>query len=173
MHVNDFHATRLHLFGLDHDDPDLFFVGRADGDIIGVTITNTLPANEIVLQFFAIQNGDAYGSPLVTCVFGNSYAQGLCDGADSPTGIPDLSTVIYGLSHLFQGGPAPPCRVACDVNGDGSFDLSDMIFLLGFLFQGSAAPPLWTDQDGDMDVDPTCIRAGPEDSCATSHSFCE
>ncbi len=44
------------------------------------------------------------------------------------------------LSHLFGGGPQPPCLQAADTNDDGSVNLTDAIYLLNFLFTNGPAP---------------------------------
>ena len=62
----------------------------------------------------------------------------------------DLSDVIFILTHLFQGGPAPTCVMAADINDDNAVDIADAIAVLGFLFSGAAppAPPFSTDKTG-------------------------
>ena len=53
----------------------------------------------------------------------------------------DISDVMYMLSHMMEGGPAPGCIDSTDSNDDGTHDISDMIFLLNYQFQGGAEPP--------------------------------
>jgi hypothetical protein len=47
------------------------------------------------------------------------------------------------LSFLFLGGVAPPCRAACDANGDGQVvgNVTDAVHLLTFNFLGGPPPP--------------------------------
>lgn len=52
----------------------------------------------------------------------------------------DISDPVYILSHVFQGGPIPPCLDASDANNDTRLDISDAIWLLNFLFNGGPQP---------------------------------
>ncbi|MEM7260773.1 MAG: proprotein convertase P-domain-containing protein [Planctomycetota bacterium] len=54
----------------------------------------------------------------------------------------NISDGIFLLSHLFAGGPAPPCNSAADTNDDGIVNIGDVIAVLNFLFIPAApAPP--------------------------------
>jgi hypothetical protein len=68
----------------------------------------------------------------------NRFVRGNCN-ADAQV---DISDAVFGLSFLFQGGPAPPCAEACRINDDDSFDISDSVYLLTHLFGGGPAPRL-------------------------------
>lgn len=74
-------------------------------------------------------------------------------GDTNGDGFADISDSIYGLSHLFLGGPGPDCDDAADVNDDGAIDISDMIYALSFLFLGGRPPP--APGGGACGVDPT------------------
>src|SRR5690606_37845743 len=100
------------------------------------------------------------------------YVSGLCNGAGDANGKPLMASAIYGLSFLFMGGPAPPCRKACDANRDGAFDLSDVVYVLTYLFLGGPAPRSWIDSGEDGTLDPTCMTAEPGDDCKVGHAFC-
>ena len=149
------------------------------GSATSVEIVGPLTADDtLVLQFFKEIDGGKYGSPFLECgdsigIFDAKYIQGVCDGLPSGVGNPTLSSVIFSVQSLFQGGEAPPCQVACDSNGDQTFNLSDGIYSLGHLFQGGPAPLLWIDSDQDGSRDPTCTSAQAEDDCETGHNFCE
>jgi hypothetical protein len=148
-------------------DPDLIFVTTIAGESTGVTIQGTTtPDQVLVLQFFAGIDGACYGSELLGCVFpgppGNQLIRGVCNGVG---GTPQITSAIFGLGFLFLGTEAPPCREACDVDGNGSVDITDMIFILSFLFSGGPAPPTW---DG---LTPTCERA-PAEQCAVANEVC-
>ncbi|MBI4604464.1 MAG: DUF1028 domain-containing protein [Planctomycetes bacterium] len=68
-----------------------------------------------------------------------AFLRGDCYGDGDSSGVSDA---IYLLAFNFLGGPAPPCRAACDSNGDGdSGGVSDAIHLLAFNFLGGPAPP--------------------------------
>ena len=154
---------------------DLIFVTTIAGSNTEVAIVGPLvPEDTLVLQFFTQVDGGKYGSEFVECGEGDEmrYVQGVCDGQTSGVGNPTLSSVIFSVQNLFQGGDAPPCRVACDSNGDQVFNLSDAIYSLGHLFQAGPAPLLWIDSDQDGSADPTCTKAQVEDDCETGHDFC-
>jgi hypothetical protein len=62
-------------------------------------------------------------------------------GDANGSGTADLSDAVFVLSYLFNGGPAPSCLEAANVNNDTQLDISDGIALLGYLFLGAPAPP--------------------------------
>lgn len=154
------------------DGASLAFVVREVGTATSITINGTAEADQFVLRFYATIDGGSYASPDIACGSTpptNTYVQGLCTGLGDK---PAISTAVFGLNFLFQGGASPPCAKACDGNGDGQFNLSDMVFVLGYLFLGGPAPPLWDDLDQDGQRDPTCKKALPGDDCAESHETC-
>ncbi len=55
----------------------------------------------------------------------------------------NLADAIFTLRFLFQGGEAPKCLDASDVDDNGSVQVTDAIYLLNYLFQGGASilPP--------------------------------
>jgi hypothetical protein len=53
----------------------------------------------------------------------------------------NITDAIFILGWLFQGGEAPGCEKAADVDDSGHADLTDPIVLLRHLFQGAAPPP--------------------------------
>jgi len=81
----------------------------------------------------------------VTLFVGNQHESPVGDGlirrgdCNSDGGV-DLSDAIFGLHHLFTGGPVPDCAEACEVNSDAASDLSDSVYILSFLFLGGPAP---------------------------------
>ena len=44
------------------------------------------------------------------------------------------------LGFLFQGGKAPVCADAADLDGNGELNINDPVFGLNFLFLGGPAP---------------------------------
>jgi hypothetical protein len=151
----------------------LFAVGLIPGSRTGVDVFGTLATDPIVLQFFVSQGGRCYGSEFVRCVPGTGarsrFIRGLCDGTGE---LPTISSAIYLFNFLFLGGNPPPCRVACDANGDGEVNISDGSYVLNFLFLGASAPPGWVDSDADGRRDPTCVEAAAGEDCAASHAAC-
>lgn len=53
----------------------------------------------------------------------------------------DLSDVVYLVSYIFAGGPAPTPLRAGDVNGDCRINLTDAVYLIAYIFN-SGAPPV-------------------------------
>jgi hypothetical protein len=82
------------------------------------------------------------GGPRVVVVFGRQSDGSLFIRGDSDgTGFVDITDAVYVLRHLFQGGPAPGCQDAADVDDDGGLVLTDAVYLLVHLFQGGPPPP--------------------------------
>jgi hypothetical protein len=52
----------------------------------------------------------------------------------------DLADVVYVVTYLFDGGPAPDPIQAADVNLDGKVDIADAVYLVNYLFIGGPAP---------------------------------
>ncbi len=151
---------------------DFDFVGSISGTNTTVTVTSTVSTDVIVLQFFAMVDGGCYGSPTFECPEtpdGVTFVQGLCNGT-GPS--PQISSAVFGLNYLFQGGSKPPCIRACMINGDNKFDISDMLYILSYLFLGGQAPTLWVDTDADGQAEQACSVATPEDDCETGHEVC-
>lgn len=136
-------------------------------------VESTADKPDIFLQFFVYRGGLAYGSELVPCAERSTevryFIRGACDGA---TGEPRITSAIFGLEHLFQGGEEPPCQEACDVNSDGSFNLADMVFLLVYLFQGGPPPAGWSSPGGGEPATPACTRVTERMDCAVSLAEC-
>ena len=48
---------------------------------------------------------------------------------------------VFLLNFTFLGGEAPPCRAACDANGDGDTgSVTDAVVILNFFFLGGGPP---------------------------------
>ena len=60
-------------------------------------------------------------------------------GDANGNGAVDIADAIYGLDHLFGGGPAI-CRDAVDSNDDGQVNLADPIHSLAYQFSSGPAP---------------------------------
>ena len=91
------------------------------------------------------------------------FIRGICNGTGAA---PTIASPIFTLNHLFLGGEPPPCREACDCNGDGDLNLSDAVCGLNFLFLGGAPPMGWGGQD------PVCEQVEPGDDCETPNVSC-
>lgn len=52
-----------------------------------------------------------------------------------------ISDLVYLVTYMFQGGPAPECAEEADVNGDGAGpDIADLVDLVDYMFQGGPPP---------------------------------
>jgi hypothetical protein len=120
----------------------------ADGDGIGDACDNCTDTD-----------GDGFGNPgfaANTCAVDNcpnvsnpSQVDGdgdgvgdacdCCGDADG-AGSVDISDVVYLISYIFSGGPAPVPLLSGDVNCDSSVDISDAVYLIAFIFSGGPAP---------------------------------
>lgn len=52
-----------------------------------------------------------------------------------------VSDVVFLISYLFRGGPAPYPSQNADANGDSQVTLSDVVYLISYLFK-SGNPPI-------------------------------
>jgi len=56
-------------------------------------------------------------------------------------GIVNVSDVVYLISYLFKGGPAPiPGTIVGDANCDGKVTIADAVYLINYLFKGGPKP---------------------------------
>jgi hypothetical protein len=53
----------------------------------------------------------------------------------------DLADVVFLISYLYRGGPAPIPLYAGDANCDGNMDLADIVYLINYLYRDGPAPP--------------------------------
>ncbi|NIM99959.1 MAG: hypothetical protein GTO24_18360 [candidate division Zixibacteria bacterium] len=95
---------------------------RADGgDFHGQTTTSRQAVMETILNWLNTEwryvYGDANGDQLV-----------------------GPGDIVYLLSYLFRGGPAPGFLSAGDANGDCVVNSSDVVYLINYLFRGGSAP---------------------------------
>jgi len=54
----------------------------------------------------------------------------------------DISDLVYLVSYMFSGGPAPPCMGEANVDGSASPepDIADLVYLVNHMFAGGPAP---------------------------------
>jgi hypothetical protein len=76
--------------------------------------------------------------------------QVLC-GDVNHSGAVDAGDVVYLISYLFRGGPAPSPLLQGDVNCSGAVDAGDVVYLISYLFRGGPDPC-----DPDDDGIPDC-----------------
>jgi hypothetical protein len=137
------------------------------GGTESIFLPDASPGDTISLQAFADVGGVCRGSPIASCLRGETrFLRGLCSGAGN---FPSISDAVFALNYLFLGGNEPPCIEACDSSGDSNLDISDPVLLLNFLFLGGPPPAGW-DTSGGVPV-PACENGSPE-SCATAQASC-
>jgi hypothetical protein len=62
----------------------------------------------------------------------------------------NVGDVIYIISHIYKGGPAPSPLEAADANCDGTVNVGDPVYLINHIFKGGKVP---CDPDGDGQPD--------------------
>lgn len=67
-------------------------------------------------------------------VFGHVSGDVSCDG------LVDIADLVYMVSYLFTGGPAPPFSLAADLDGSCTIDIADLVYLIDYMFNGGAEP---------------------------------
>ena len=72
------------------------------------------------------------------CAGVGPFVRGDCDGNGAVGGSP--TEAVVGLNHTFRGGPAPPCRAACDAEANGELGVTDYVRILRFSFAGGDPP---------------------------------
>jgi hypothetical protein len=80
-------------------------------------------------------------SILLNCTF-----YGDCNG----DGVTNVGDVVYLISYLYKGGPAPDPPEIGDVNCDGVVDIGDAVFLVNYLFKGGPPPCCGCASDGGL-----------------------
>ena len=72
------------------------------------------------------------------------YAVMICSkplrGDANGDGVIDLGDVLYLISYLYKGGPAPDPLWTGDANCDGIVDLGDVLYLINYLYKGGPPP---------------------------------
>jgi hypothetical protein len=69
------------------------------------------------------------GAPPVTC------------GDVNNDGIVNLGDVVYLITYVYKGGPAPvPLLCVGDVNHDGIVNLGDVVYMITYLYKGGPPP---------------------------------
>ena len=63
----------------------------------------------------------------------------LCGDADGSSAI-SVSDVVYLISYIFSGGPAPMPLLSGDADCSGGVNISDAVYLIGYIFSGGPAP---------------------------------
>ncbi|HOP08339.1 MAG TPA: M28 family peptidase [candidate division Zixibacteria bacterium] len=114
-----------------------------NGDLSGTGLS--LDASGL-LSGTPIVAGDITFTALVTDAVGATGESGLtvsiaaaylCGDANNDGTGPDISDLVFYVSWMFAGGPAPENLNSFDVNNDGTAgDIADLVYLVTFMFQG-------------------------------------
>jgi hypothetical protein len=74
--------------------------------------------------------------------FAADFIRGDCNADGSPLrGRCSISDAIFLFNHIYNSGPEPTCKAACDVNHSGVIDITDGIFILLHCILGGGRPP--------------------------------
>jgi hypothetical protein len=68
------------------------------------------------------------------------YAPWYKEGDASGDWIVDLADVVYLVTYLYKGGPAPSPVDAGDANCDGIVNVGDIVYLVSYLYKGGPPP---------------------------------
>ncbi len=63
----------------------------------------------------------------------------MCGDANN-SGSFNISDVVYIVSYIFSGGPAPNPSCLGDADGNASINISDAVYLINFIFNSGATP---------------------------------
>ncbi|MFH1891545.1 MAG: right-handed parallel beta-helix repeat-containing protein [Candidatus Zixiibacteriota bacterium] len=66
----------------------------------------------------------------------SSCVPGDADGSSAV----DIDDVVYLISYIFSGGPAPSPLCCADVDCSGAVDIDDVVYLISYIFSGGPAP---------------------------------
>jgi len=78
--------------------------------------------------------------PACDFAFKTEYFGIICGDANN-SGAIDIDDVVFLISYIFGGGPAPiPLVCVGDANESGNVDIDDVVFLIQYIFGGGPAP---------------------------------
>ena len=95
---------------------------------------------------FIASDGVLADTGVVKITVGNPY---ICGDADA-SGTVDVDDVVYLISYVFSGGPAPDPIESGDVDCSGAVDVDDVVYLISYIFSGGFNP---CDPDGNGEPD--------------------
>lgn len=83
---------------------------------------------------------DAEGNIYIVDLGGEVFKVISCRGDANGDGAIEIGDVVYLISYLYRGGPAPYPFVSGDVNNDGAVNLGDVVYLISYLYRNGASP---------------------------------
>jgi len=105
-----------------------YWVGVLDGCILCGTV-GQLAVGPGSSESFGVNSG-----------FWQEDGEGFLRGDCNRDGVIDLGDVLYIVSYLYKGGPAPDPLWTGDCNCDEAIDLGDLLHLVAYLYKGGPAP---------------------------------
>jgi len=105
-----------------------YWLGLPDGCILCGTV-GQLAVGPGSSESFGVNSG-----------FWQDVGEGFLRGDCNRDGVIDLGDVLYIVSYLYKGGPAPDPLWTGDCNCDEAIDLGDLLHLVAYLYKGGPAP---------------------------------
>jgi len=136
-------TTEMYDDGNHHD-------GAAGDDLYGSVIP-PLHGSGTVSYYIIAENdsGSATSDPPIAPATAYSYTvsggSSVCGDADA-SGEVDIDDVVYLITYIFSGGPAPDPLESGDTDCSGGVDIDDVVYLIAYIFSGGNAP---CNSDGD------------------------
>jgi hypothetical protein len=114
------------------------------GEYIGVSVKDSI-AFVVFTDFQQTGNSDVYFDRFINPSSG-AYT---CGDADASGGV-DIDDVVYIITYIFGGGPAPIPLASGDADCSGGVDIDDVVYVITYIF-GGGPPPCDPDGDGTPD----------------------
>jgi glucose/arabinose dehydrogenase len=83
---------------------------------------------------------DASGELYIVDLDGEVYQIKPCRGDANGDGVTNVGDVVYIVTYLYKGGPAPDPLEAADVNCDDIVNVGDVVYLVTYLYKGGPPP---------------------------------
>jgi hypothetical protein len=123
--------------------PGECFDGEAASDCLGFSVSGAGDVDndgydEVIVGAYCNDDGgeDAGKAYVFGC---EVYAIHLCGDCNS-SGAVEAGDVVYLISYLYRGGPAPAPLCIGDVNCDEGVAAGDVVYLISYLFRGGLSP---------------------------------
>ena len=122
-------------------NPATFYDTLDPGKTDTIEVISKIPYDEILLSADTLKLvSTSLSNPLITdsasVILTVSHLRGDANGDSSHS----ISDIVYLISHLYKGGPAPPYYDTGDANCDADISISDIVYLIAFLFKFGPDP---------------------------------